>query len=173
MDDLVPRWVRIGLGVALAPAQLLTGLWAVVATRSWFDDFPGLGPALVAAEPPFNAHLASDAGGGFLATGVALAAAAVLARRSAVYVALLAYLSLALPHLAYHAANPAAGLSGTAQAVNLAMLSSGVAMAMLLGWGTWSSAGARDRARTRTPTPSRGSERHTAAPSRPGDRGAT
>jgi len=157
MDDLVPRWVRIGLGVALAPAQLLTGLWAVFATRSWFDDFPGLGAALVAAEPPFNAHLATDAGGGFLATGVALAAAAVLARRSAVCVALLAYVSLAVPHVAYHAANPAAGLSGTAQAVNLAMLSSGIAVAVLLGWGTWTSASARDQARPRIPTPARGS----------------
>jgi len=157
MDDLVPRWVRIGLGVALAPAQLLTGLWAICKPRSWFDDFPGLGPALVAAEPPFNAHLATDAGGGFLATGVALAAAAVLARRSAVCVALLAYLSLAVPHLGYHASNPAAGLSSTAQAVNLAMLSSGVAMAVLLGWGTWSAAGARDRTRTRSATPARSS----------------
>ena len=157
MDDLVPRWVRIGVGIALAPPQLLTGLWAVFATRSWFDDFPGLGAALVAAEPPFNVHLATDAGGGFLATGVALAAAALLARRSAVCVALLAYLSLAVPHLAYHAAHPAPGLSGTAHAVNLAMLSSGVAIAVILGWGTRSSDGARDRAPARISTPSRSS----------------
>lgn len=134
MDGVVPSWVRIGL-VVLAPAHLVTGLWALVATRSWFDDFPGVGARLVAAEPPFNEHLARDAGAGFLATGVALLAAAVLRHRSAALVALLAYLSFGLPHLAHHAANPPAALSGQAQAVNVVLLSSSVLLALVLAWG--------------------------------------
>jgi hypothetical protein len=134
MDGVVPPWVRIGL-VVLAPAHVVTGLWALLATRSWFDDFPGVGARLVAAEPPFNEHLARDAGAGFLATGVALLAAAALARRSAVLVALLAYVTFSLPHLAYHAASPAPALSGAAQAANVALLSSSVVLALVLGWG--------------------------------------
>ena len=57
------RWVRLGMVVTLAVPQLVTGLWAVIATRNWFERFPGVDPRLVAAEPPFNAHLATDAGG--------------------------------------------------------------------------------------------------------------
>ncbi len=72
MDGRVSPLVRWGLALALAPAQLVTGLWAVLAPLAWFDDFPGLGPSLIAADPPYNQHLATDAGAGFLATGVAL-----------------------------------------------------------------------------------------------------
>jgi hypothetical protein len=134
MDGVVPTWIRIGL-VALASGQIVTGVWALVATHSWFDHFPGVGADLVAAEPPFNHHLAADAGAGFLATGVALLAAAAWSSRQAVWVALLAYLAFAVPHLCYHAANPAPALSDVAQAANLVLLSSGVALAVLVGWG--------------------------------------
>jgi hypothetical protein len=120
----------------LAPPLLVTGLWAVVTPEAWFEHFPGLGPQLVAAEPPFNAHLATDAGAGFLAIGVALLAAGLWARRSAVYLALLAYLISALSHLIYHAANPAPGLSHTAQVINIVLLASGVSTGAVLTWGT-------------------------------------
>lgn len=135
MDERVSLWVRLGLAMALAPAQLVTGFWAVVSPRSWFEHFPVVGPDLVAAQPPFNSHLATDAGAGFLATGVALVAAGLWARRSAVWVALLTYLVFAVPHLIYHAASPGPGLSGVAQFVNVTLLASGVVMAMALAWG--------------------------------------
>jgi hypothetical protein len=135
MDGVVAPWVRIGL-VVLAPAHLVTGLWALLATRSWFDGFPGVGADLVAAEPPFNEHLARDAGAGFLATGVALLVAAALGHRSAVIVALAAYVTFSVPHLAHHAANPPPALSGVAQAVNVVLLSSSVVLALVLAWGT-------------------------------------
>ena len=134
MSHRVPGWGRIGL-VLLAAGQLFVGLWAVFATRSWFDDFPGLGPRLVAADPPYNAHLAADAGAGFLAAGVALLAAGLWAERSAVLVALLAYLAQALPHLAFHLTHPPDALTGGEQLVNLALLGSGVGIALVLGWG--------------------------------------
>jgi len=142
MDGVVPPWVRIGL-VVLAPAHLVTGLWALLATRSWFDDFPGVGARLVAAEPPFNEHLARDAGAGFLATALALLAAAALGHRSAVLVALVAYVSFSVPHLVYHAANPPSALSGVAQVANVALLSSSVVLALVLGWGARPSAARR------------------------------
>lgn len=77
LDGAAPRWVRLGLVIALVPAQIATGLWALFATRHWFDHFPGIGAKLVAAEPPYNAHLASDTGAAFLTTGLALIAAAI------------------------------------------------------------------------------------------------
>lgn len=135
MDGRVPKWVRLGMALTLALPQLVTGLWAVVASRDWFERFPGADPRLVAAEPPFNAHLATDAGAGFLATGIAIALAALWARRSGVYVALGAYLAFALPHTVYHAANPAPGLTGAEDVVNVVMLASGLILAGIFAWG--------------------------------------
>ena len=123
--------------VALAAPQLLVGVWAVVAPRSGFDSCPGLDPRLVAAEPPFNAHLATDAGAGFLATGVALAIAALIARRGAVYVALGTYAAFAVPHALYHAINPAPGLTSGEDLLNVFVLASGIVMAAVLAWGAW------------------------------------
>ena len=135
MDSHVSNWVRLGLAIVLAPPLIVTGLWAVLAPEHWYEQFPGLGPHLVAAEPPYNAHLVTDAGAGFLAIGAALLAAAALARRSAVYTALIAYLVHTLPHIVYHAANPAPGLSGTARAGNVVLLTSGATIAVVLASG--------------------------------------
>jgi hypothetical protein len=133
-QDRAPTWVRIGL-VALAVPQLFTGIWAVLRPEHWFERFPGLDPRLVAAEPPFNAHLATDAGAGFLATGVVLAGAAMWAHRHGVVLALATYLAFAVPHLAYHAANPAPGLTSAQDAQNVATLAVGVALPVVLLWG--------------------------------------
>ncbi len=102
---VVPRWVRLAL-IALALPSLLTGLWAVVSPQGWFDEFPGFDPRLVAAEPPFNAHLASDAGAGLLASGVVLILAALLADSRSVRLALVANATFAIPHAAWHTVNP-------------------------------------------------------------------
>jgi hypothetical protein len=120
----LPRWVRSAL-VALAVPQLVVGGWALVDPQSWFDRFPGVDPRLVAAEPPYNQHLATDAGAGFLAVGVALLLAGLLARREAVLVALIAFLVHAVPHLGYHAAHPSDLLTSGEDALNLVLLSAG------------------------------------------------
>jgi hypothetical protein len=133
VEGRAPTWVQWGL-VALAVPQLVTGTWAVLAPRSWYRSFPGVDPRLVAADPPFNEHLATDAGAGFLATAVALLAAAAWGSRGGTAVALLAYLAFALPHLAFHVANPAPGLSATEDIVNGVALAAGVALAGLLLW---------------------------------------
>ena len=70
------------------------------------ESFPGFDPRLVAAEPPYNEHLVTDVGAGFLATGVVLLVAAVWANRAAIGIALLAFVAFTLPHVVYHATNP-------------------------------------------------------------------
>src|SRR5689334_8381009 len=112
MNDRVPGWVRFGVAVTMAGPQLVIGLWAVLAPSNWFDSFPGFDPRLVAAEPPYNQHLASDAGSGFLGTGAALLVAALWANRAAIRVALVAFVAFTVPHVAYHVFNPADSLSG-------------------------------------------------------------
>ncbi|MBB3036787.1 hypothetical protein [Hoyosella altamirensis] len=117
-----PMWTRIVLAVLAVP-QLVTGLWAVINPRHWYDTFPGLGPLLVAAEPPFNAHLATDAGAGFLAVGVVAGVAALWGERRVVLVGGLGLAAFALPHFLYHAASPAPGLNATSNTVNVIILS--------------------------------------------------
>lgn len=110
-------WIRVVLAL-LAVANIATGLWAVFAPRSWFDDFPGWAPRLVAAMPPYNEHLATDAGGGLLATGVAAAVAACWMRRDVVIVATAAYATAAVPHAVFHIAHPADALTTSENIVN-------------------------------------------------------
>jgi hypothetical protein len=129
--DDVPTWVRIAL-FALGLPNALAGAWAVFAPLNWFERFPGWDPRLVAAEPPFNAHLATDAGAGLLASGVALLAAAWLADRRAALLGIVAFAAFAVPHAAYHAFNPAPGLSFAEDVQNVVVLSFSVAVAATL-----------------------------------------
>lgn len=117
----VRPWVRVGL-IAIGVPNLLTGLWAVVSPQGWFDSFPGFGPALVAAEPPYNAHLATDAGAGLLASGLVLLAAAWFADRRSTQLALIAFAAFAIPHAAFHALNPAPGLTSGEDLQNALLL---------------------------------------------------
>ena len=134
-DDTVASWVRIGMVITLAVPQLLIGLWATLAPHHWYENFPGVHPHLIAAEPPYNQHLATDAGLGFLCTGVGLVAAALWGRRVGVYVALITYGAFAVPHVLYHALHPAAALSGSQDAASVLFLLSGVVLAAVFGWG--------------------------------------
>jgi hypothetical protein len=135
MDKRAPSWVRLGVAVTLAGPQLLIGLWAVTAPDNWFRNFPGFDPRLVAAEPPYNQHLASDAGAGFLATGIVLLVAAIWGNRAAVLTALLAYAAFAVPHVLYHATNPAEALTGFEDVTNVLALASGLILTGVFVWG--------------------------------------
>jgi hypothetical protein len=135
METHVARWVRLGVAVTLAVPQLVIGVWALMAPKNWFESFPGFDPRLVAAEPPYNEHLATDVGAGFLATGVALLVAAIWGNRAAIRIALLAFAAFTLPHVMYHAANPAHALSGTENAVNDLLLANGLVLAAVFAWG--------------------------------------
>jgi hypothetical protein len=128
------RWLRPGL-VALGLPQLVTGAWAVISPAGWYESFPGFGPALVAADGPYNAHLAADAGAGFLATGLVLLLAAAGEPR-AVRLALVGYVAFAMPHALYHVGHPSPGLSDAQNLLNAIVLAVAVAMALLLLWAT-------------------------------------
>ena len=135
MEREVPRWVRLGVAVTLGAPQLVVGLWAVLAPKNWFESFPGFDPRLVAAEPPYNEHLATDAGAGFLATAVVLLVAALWANRAAIQAALLAYVAFTVPHIVYHATNPADALTGFENVLNVFSLGSGLVLAAVFAWG--------------------------------------
>ncbi len=125
------RWVRIVL-VLLGLPNAMAGAWAIVAPHSWFDRFPGWDPRLVAADPPYNAHLATDAGAGLLASGLVLLAAAWLADRRSVQLALVAFLGFAIPHGVFHALHDSPGLSDAEGVQNAATLVGSVALAVVL-----------------------------------------
>lgn len=95
------RWLRGGL-LVLAALALLPGVWGTIWPHSFFDDFPGAGNAWVAAFPPYNEHLVRDVGSFYLGYGVLLLAAALLARRRLVQVALAAWLVATVPHGIFH-----------------------------------------------------------------------
>lgn len=129
----VASWVRIGL-VAIGLPYALAGLWAVLSPEGWYDSFPGWDPRLVAADPPYNQHLATDAGAGLLAAGGVLLVAAWLADQRSIRLALVAFAAFAIPHTAFHALNPSDGLTGAEDAQNVATLVFTVVAAAVLFW---------------------------------------
>lgn len=106
--------MRIALGyLALVSAQI--GFWALLAPRSFFDGFPGLGRMWVGVDGPFNEHLVRDVGALNLALFVLLVYAMVRFTRELVVVAAAASLAWGVPHLLYHLFN--AGDLGAVDAV--------------------------------------------------------
>ena len=95
------RLARIVLAV-LAVSGAIVGVWATLAPRSFYDDFPGGGRSWVAPDGPFNEHLVRDVGSLNLALTVLTVAAAILLVRSLVVVAALGWLAYGIPHLVYH-----------------------------------------------------------------------
>lgn len=93
---------RIGLGY-LAINALVLGLWAPIAPRLFYDDFPGLGRSWVSVDGPYNEHLIRDVGALNLALAVVLVVTFVTLSKELVYVAAGAALAWGIPHFAYHA----------------------------------------------------------------------
>lgn len=119
-------------GIALALPQLVVGVWATLSPRGWFDDFPGFGPALAAAEPPFNPHLVTDAGAGFLATGGLLLIACLHGGRAEVRMGAVAYLLFSVPHLVFHVAHPSPRLAAFNDALNVVLIGTQALGALVL-----------------------------------------
>jgi hypothetical protein len=91
--------------IALGGTQFVNGIWATLAPRSFYDDFPlGVG-GWVSALPEYNEHLVRDVGGLFLATGFILLAAAVYLDRRLLSIALISYLLFSIPHAIFHVFN--------------------------------------------------------------------
>lgn len=98
------RLIRIALGyLALSSAQI--GVWALVAPRSFYDNFPGLGRTWISIDGPYNEHLIRDVGALNLALVVLLVSAAVSLSRPLVITAALSALTWGVPHVIYHIAN--------------------------------------------------------------------
>ena len=119
--------VRIVALLGLAGPNLMTGLWGVLAPGTGSRTSPGWARRWWPAHRRSTPTSPSDAGAGFLATGVALAWAATTARRSDLRLALVAYLVFTVPHVLYHAIHDAPALSGAAQVASIVMLGSGAA----------------------------------------------
>ena len=90
--------VRSGL-LLLAASVLPVGLWALVSPQSFYEDFPAAGRHWVSALGPYNEHLISDVGAGYLALGVMFVLAGMLLQRTLVRVSLVAWLAFAIPTL--------------------------------------------------------------------------
>jgi hypothetical protein len=93
--------LRGGIAVlAITPAWV--GIWATIAPRGFYDDFPGAGHSWVAAVGAYDEHLVRDVGALYLGMLVLLAFAWASLDRRLVQAALIAYAVAALPHLVYH-----------------------------------------------------------------------
>lgn len=88
--------------VLMAVPQAATGLWAILAPRSWYDSFPGLGLVWVEPTGPYNEHFITDLGAALTALALLVLVAAVSLRRILVQAALVAWLVFALPHFISH-----------------------------------------------------------------------
>lgn len=95
---------RVAFGY-LAFVSIQVGAWALLAPRSFYDGFPGLGRSWVSIDGPYNEHLVRDVGALNLALAVVLVSAAVTLRRSLVVTASVAALVWGGPHLGYHLAH--------------------------------------------------------------------
>jgi hypothetical protein len=96
------RWLRGGLAV-LAVTPAFVGVWATVAPRGFYGNFPGGGHHWVSAVGAYDEHLVRDVGALYLGSLVLLAFAFAWLDRRLVQAALVSYAVAAVPHLAYHA----------------------------------------------------------------------
>jgi hypothetical protein len=90
---------------ALALSAAYPGAWAVVAPRSFFDDFPGAGRHWTASLPTYSEHLVTDVGAFYLGFALLLAWAALRPSRELVVPVCSAFALFSAIHLAWHSAN--------------------------------------------------------------------
>jgi hypothetical protein len=94
------KLMRAGLVlIAIQPAWV--GIWAVLAPRSFYDDFPGPS-SWVAPLGAYDEHLVRDVGAFELGLLVVVVFAIVTLERRVVQAALVAAIVSGLPHLIYH-----------------------------------------------------------------------
>jgi hypothetical protein len=121
---------RIVAGV-LAVSAAYVGLWAQLAPRSFYDDFPLPGHPWVSSEGPFNEHLVRDVGGLYLAL-FGLTAWAVLRPVATLVAAVgLGWELFSVPHLAFHL-HHLGGMARMDQVGNVVSLGGTVVLAGLL-----------------------------------------
>src|SRR3954462_11130785 len=93
---------RAALAVLIL-SQGTLALWALLAPRAFYDDFPGGGRSWVSPLGPYDEHLVRDVGAFGLALAALAACAFVTLDRRLVQGTLIAFLFSGAPHLIYHA----------------------------------------------------------------------
>ena len=91
--------------LSLGLPQGLIGLWAMLAPRSFYDDFPVGTDGWVNVLGPFDEHLVTDVGALFVGLGLLLTIAAFTLHRTTVVAAALTWLVFAVPHTLWHLFN--------------------------------------------------------------------
>jgi len=91
-----------GALVVVGVAQAYTGVWGLLAPKSFFDDFPGAGHHWVAALGTYNQHLVRDYAAAELGLAVLLLAAAIWFTPHVVLIAGGSFLAATVPHFLYH-----------------------------------------------------------------------
>lgn len=136
--------------LALSIPQALIGLWALLAPRSFYDDFPAGTDGWVNVLGPFDEHLVSDVGALFVGLAFLLVFAAATLRRGTVLAAAVTWLIFAVPHLVWHVSNlgPYETADAVANTVTLAWTVAGGVLVLVL---LRASAGRAPRAATSDP----------------------
>jgi hypothetical protein len=87
----------------LALTAAATGLWAYLAPRSWYANFPGFGLSWLPQLGPYHEHFCKDTGAMFLALLLlSVAAIALVHNGSLVKVTAGAWLTFNVLHFVYH-----------------------------------------------------------------------
>jgi hypothetical protein len=126
-----PRWAFRAVLGALAAVQTVNGFYALLAPRSFYEDYPA-GRGWVEALPAYNEHLLRDVGALFLATAVVLVAAAVWLEWRLALVSLVSFLVFSVPHTTYHLFNLDGISTGDAIVEAIALLLTVIAPLALL-----------------------------------------
>jgi hypothetical protein len=93
--------VRIVL-VIWAAVSLQLAAWALLAPRSFYDDYPGFGRHWVSVDGSYNEHFVRDFGALNLALAVVTIAALITLSKPMVIAVAVAWLAWGVPHLVYH-----------------------------------------------------------------------
>ncbi len=121
------RVVLMMLSALSAPV----GSWALLAPRSFFDGFPGLGRHRVAGDGPYNEHLVRDVGALYLALLVLTLSALRRTNAGRARLVGVVWLVFGVPHVGYHVGH-LGGLTVVDQLLSVAALSVVVVLAAAL-----------------------------------------
>ena len=122
--------IRAGL-VSLAAPVIVIGGWALIAPRSWYDNFPIDSADWISSLGAYQEHLVRDFGSLYLALGLLLVFAGIVLDRLLVQAVLGASLVFQVPHLIFHAVNTEP-FSAANNAINLVLLAVGLLVTLVL-----------------------------------------
>jgi hypothetical protein len=107
------------------------GVWALLAPRSFYDDFPLPGRDWVSLAGPYDEHLVRDVGGLYLALGVLTLWATLRPRTDLLAIVGIAWEVFSVPHLLFHAGH-LDGLASSDKVAETTSLGATVLLAALL-----------------------------------------